>query len=74
MTGVYLSTLMLEEIARRAEARRAEAGIPCWSRTSVLVAVRKHFCKPPPELLGQRDKKKRVRELNPERSRSTQAW
>src|SRR6266545_2022121 len=27
-------------------------GITCWSRTSLLVAARKHFCKPPPALLG----------------------
>src|SRR5262245_20941044 len=32
-TGVYLSTLMPGEMARRAEARRAKAGIPCGSRT-----------------------------------------
>src|SRR5437667_7672493 len=34
-TGVYLSTLMLGEMARRAKARRAKAGIPCWNRTSL---------------------------------------
>src|SRR6266700_4909360 len=40
--------------SRRAGRRN---GIPCWNRTSLLVAVRQHFCKPPPELLGQRDEK-----------------
>src|SRR2546427_10667006 len=29
----------------------AKVGIPCWNRTTLLVAVRQHFCKPPTALL-----------------------
>ncbi len=37
-----------------------ETGIPCWNCASLLVAVRQHLCRPPPELLGQRDVEFRI--------------
>ena len=48
--GVFRSFVFIQ-----AGVLDARNGIPCWNRTSLLMAVRKRFCKPPPELLGQRD-------------------
>ena len=63
MIHAGLRRFRIKASARHDEARRFRAlpeskfenGIPCWNRTSLLMAVRKHFCKLPPELLGQRD-------------------
>src|SRR5438105_10774903 len=56
-TGVYLSTPMLDGVARRAGAPRANAGMPCWNRTASWWPGRKHSCKPPsvlPRPTGQK--------------------
>ena len=63
MIHAGLRRFQIKASDRHDEARRFRAlpkskfenGIPCWNRGSLLVAVRKRFCKPPPELLGLRD-------------------
>src|SRR5438552_18692098 len=84
-TGVYLSTPMLEEMACQSKPCRLEVSPPSLKLRRATFARRGaegegwnpvleshqplRFCKPPPELLGQRDERVNLLILEPGQTR-----